>query len=106
MSRAAAAAAAAVLLLCLCAQHACASDVSAGNSSLPQFAAASPRMAQDAPIIIQPSNPNLFYIGRWKDVSANTKTFDWGGSTIRLKITGTRTLGVALVVRAVGGGEG
>jgi hypothetical protein len=56
-------------------------------------------IAADAPIVIKPSDPNLFYIGRWKDgTDPSFKTFDWGGSTIRMRITGTRTLGVALLV--------
>jgi hypothetical protein len=58
-------------------------------------------IAADAPVVIKPNDPNLFYIGRWRNgTDPSFKTLDWGGSTIRMRITGTKTLGVALLVRA------
>ena len=52
-----------------------------------------------AAVVIAVDNPNLFYMGRWKEgTTGGTRIFDWGGFTIRMRITGTTSLGVSLQV--------
>ena len=56
-----------------------------------------------AAVVVGVSDPNLQYVGRWMAGSiAGTKRFDWGGTTIRMTITGTTSLGVAITVRMAG----
>ena len=56
-----------------------------------------------AVVVVGVSDPNLQYVGRWMAGSiAGTKRFDWGGTTIRMTITGTTSLGVAITVCAGG----
>jgi hypothetical protein len=58
------------------------------------------RELASTPITIPPSNANLVYIGRWKaGADATTRVFDWGGCTVRMRITGTSSLGLAVQVR-------
>ena len=52
-----------------------------------------------ASVVIGVNDPNIFYMGRWTTGTiAGTKIFDWGGSVIRMTITGTTTLGISLQV--------
>jgi hypothetical protein len=50
--------------------------------------------------VVMPTDVNLHRIGRWTDNNATHQSFDWGGTTIRMRMSGTSSLGILLKVRA------